>query len=78
MESRHQRREVRIEEDDLAVEHEALLPQRPQRLDELREVPGERAVVPAPKIDVVARAEGEAAEPVPLRLVDVPARRKLV
>src|SRR5207253_10503807 len=63
--------------DDLAVEHESLGRDGEQRLHELREVARERPVVAAPQVDGVAAAEREAAEAVPLRLVEVVADREL-
>src|SRR2546421_3651814 len=57
---------------DLAVEHRALGERAAQLLDELGEVPVERALVAAAELDLVAVAEHDAAEAVPLRLVEHP------
>ena len=53
----------------LAVHHAALGELRP-RLDDLGEVAGHRALVAAAQLDLVAVAEDDRAEAVPLRLVD--------
>src|SRR5690606_36169121 len=63
---------------DLAVHDAALRQGRHQVLDQLGEVPGERAVVAGAELELVAVAEDDAAEAVPLRLVaeaDVPGHR---
>ena len=57
---------------DLAVQHRSLGQRAPQLLDELGEVPVERALVPAAELDLVAVAEHDAAEAVPLRFVEQP------
>ena len=57
---------------DLAVEHRAPGERVPQLLDELGEVPVERALVAAAELDLVAVAEHDAPEAVPLRLVEHP------
>jgi hypothetical protein len=75
----HQRREVELargDQHDLAIQREPRLGERAEPGDELREVARERPAVPAPQLDVVAVAEREAAEAVPLRLVpEAPARQ---
>src|SRR3954452_1268049 len=81
MQAPHQSREIEsaaVYNDQLAVENGAPGRERLQRLDDLGEVPGERLPVPAPQVHRVLRpAECEAAESVPLRLVDEPALRQL-
>src|SRR5512132_296175 len=57
---------------DLAVQHRALGQRATEVLDELGEVPVERALVAAPELDLVAVAEHDAAEAIPLRLVEQP------
>jgi hypothetical protein len=42
-----------------------------ERVDDLRKVPRERAIVSTAEVHVVTVAEREAAEPVPLRLIEV-------
>ena len=59
-------------DDDLAVQHAARRELASQRLDELGEVAGERLLVAAAEGDVVAVAEDDAAEAVPLGLVEEP------
>ena len=56
-------------DDDLAVEDAALGQLGLHRLDELGEVAGHRPLVAAAELDLVAVAEDDAAEAVPLRLV---------
>src|SRR4051794_27480487 len=79
MEPREQRLEVEApapEHDELAVEDGR--PGQPlERSDDLREVAAERPPVPALQLDGASVAEGEAAKPVPLRLVEVLAAREL-
>ena len=61
------------------VDHAALGQARLQRRDQLGEVPGEGALVAAVEHDLVAVAEHDATEPVPLRLVEpAVAERELV
>ena len=60
---------------DLAVDDRTVGQRGAQRLDELREVAGQRLLVAAAELDVVAVAEHDAAEAVPLRLV-APRRRR--
>jgi hypothetical protein len=75
MEARHQRREVEAAEqrrDDLAVEDEGRRGNREERLDELRKVPRERTIVPAPEVDAPIVTERETPKAVPLRLVREP------
>jgi hypothetical protein len=67
----------RARHDDLAVEREPLLRHGAQRGDELREVAGQRAIVAAAQVDLVAAAEGQAAKAVPLGLVRERAARQL-
>ena len=55
-------------DDDLAVEHAALRERRPQRRGQLREVAVERLEVARLRVDLVAVAEDEGAEAVPLGL----------
>ena len=55
--------------DDLAVDDASLRQRRKQRFEQLGEVAGERALVAAGELDLVAVAEDDAAEAVPLRLV---------
>ena len=50
--------------------HRPVGQRRAQRLDELGEVAGERSLVAAPELDLVAVAEDDAAESVPFRFVD--------
>ena len=64
-------------DDELAVEGERTLREREQRLDDLREVAGERALVAAAQVDLAAVAKDEAAEAVPLRLVYGAVEREL-
>src|SRR5918911_461301 len=72
-------REERLEvvRQELAVEDEARLLEPEQRLDDLGEVARERALVAAPQVELVAVPEGEAAEAVPLGLVEVAVERQL-
>ena len=58
-------------DDDLAVDHAAVRQVGPQRLDDLGEVAGQRLLAAAGQLDLVAVAEHDAAEAVPLRLVEV-------
>ena len=60
----------RADDDDLAVEHAALGQVGQEGLDELGEVTRERLLVAAAELDLDAVAEDDAAEAVPLRLVD--------
>src|SRR5918911_5193274 len=76
MQAAEQRLEL-CRHDDLAVECEAVGGQRPQRRDKLGEVPRERTLVAAAQVDVVAVTKDEAAETVPLRLVEVAVARQL-
>ena len=57
-------------DDDLAVDHAPLGELRPHGVEQLGEVPGEGPLVAAAELDLVAVAEDDAAEAVPLRLVD--------
>src|SRR5689334_16738877 len=57
-------------DDDLSVEHTALRQLRAERDDELGKIAIERLEIAALREDVVAVAEHERAEAVPLRLVD--------
>ena len=61
---------------DLAVEDAAGRELLPQGSGQLREVSGERPLVAAAQLDLVAVAEDDAAEPVPFRLVQHPALRR--
>src|SRR5581483_2752624 len=63
--------------DDLAVDDEAPLFDRAQRVDELREVAVERTSVAAAQLHCVAVARGKAAKAVPLGLVEVVADGQL-
>jgi hypothetical protein len=54
---------------DLAVDDAPFGQVRLDRLDDLREVPGHRALVAAPDLDLLLVAEDDGPEPVPLRLV---------
>ena len=56
-------------DDDLAVDHDVVGQLVPDRVDELWEVAGERALVAGAEVHLVAAAEHDAPEPVPLRLV---------
>src|SRR5439155_13902107 len=58
-----------VRNDELTVEDDALGKLREQRLAQLGEVAEEGPLVAALKIEIVAVAEHEAAEAVPLRLV---------
>src|SRR5204862_3899598 len=58
------------DDDDLAVEDAALWQLRLQRWNKLREVAIERSLVATLDVDLVAIAEEERAEAVPLRLED--------
>jgi hypothetical protein len=60
---------VALGDDDLAVDHAALGQRRLDRLDHLGEVAGERALVAAAQLHLVAVPEDDAPEAVPLRLV---------
>src|SRR3954451_19921356 len=62
---------------DLAVQCEASGGQCPERADQLGEVARERSLVAAPQVDLLAVAEDQAPEPVPLRLVEVLTPREL-
>ena len=55
---------------DLAVEDAAGRAAAPQRVEQLREVPGQGPLVAAAELDLVAVPEDDAAEPVPLGLVE--------
>jgi hypothetical protein len=80
MQACHQREEVelvRARDHQLSVQHEPLDRQRKQRLHDLGEVAGARAAVARPQVDLAAVAKGQAAEAVPLRLVQVLAHRQL-
>src|SRR5215203_490840 len=75
-----QRDEVEVfatSDDELAIEHEPLVRQRQQGVDDLGEVARERPLVAAAQVNLAAIAEREAAEAVPLRLVEVVAARQL-
>ena len=61
--------------DELAVEHDLIGQLREQRLAQLGEVAQQRLLVAALEIEVVAVAEHDAAEAVPLRLVEHVGRR---
>ena len=65
----------RADHDDLAVDHAALRQVAPHRLDDLGEVPGHRPLVAAADLDLVAVAEDDRPEAVPLRLVHQVSRR---
>ncbi len=56
--------------DDLAIDHTAVGQRGGERAQQLGEVPGERAFVAARQLDLVAVAEDDATEPVPLRFVE--------
>ena len=56
--------------DDLAVDDATRRKLGADRVDQLREVPVERALVAAGQQDLVAVAEHDAAEPVPFRFVE--------
>ena len=60
----------RAGDDDLPVEHATVGQVGPQRVHQLGEVPGQRLLVAAAQHDVVAVPEDDAAEPVPLGLVE--------
>ena len=60
---------------DLAVDHAPLGQRALQQVDQLGEVAGERPVVARPELELVAVAEHDAAEAVPLRLVEQARRR---
>src|SRR4051794_19260247 len=62
---------------DLAVQCEASGGQCPERADQLGEVARERSLVAAPQVDLLAVAEDQAPEPVPLWLVEVSTPREL-
>src|SRR5215210_3601070 len=79
MQASQQRDEVELlaaGDDEFAVEHELVLRQRQQRLDDLGEVACEWPLVAAAQVDLAAIAEHQAAEAVPLRLVEVVAPRQ--
>ena len=63
---------VAARDDDLAVDHALLGQVRLHRGDDLGEVAGQRPLVAAAELDLVAVAEDDAAEAVPLRLVEQP------
>ena len=65
---RSERQRLALGQDQLAVEHEPLLLQRAQRLDDLGEIAPERLARLRSQLDGLAIAEGEAAEAVPLGL----------
>jgi hypothetical protein len=78
MQARQQRREVEpvwALDEDLPVDGQISLLERAHGVHELGEVARERTSVTADEDDVVAFARGETAEAVPLRLVQVVARR---
>ena len=81
MKAKLQRLEVQtavLRDHDLAVEHAPLGKLRLERLDQLREIPVERLLISALDEQLVAVAENERAEPIPLGLVDPSfARRKV-
>src|SRR5215217_7824920 len=80
MQAREQRLEVeavRSGDDELPVQDEPALRALQQRLDHLGEVAGERTLVPAAQVDLVAVAERETAEAVPFRFVEVRAAGKV-
>jgi hypothetical protein len=80
VEAREERLEVEAgaaRDDQLAVEHEARLGRREQRLDDLGEVARQRTLVATAQVDAVAVTEGEAAESIPLRFVHVAVERQL-
>ena len=60
---------LRRHHDDLAVEHDARRGQRPEGVQQLREIAGHRSRPPAHKLDVSAVAMDESTEAVPLGLV---------
>ena len=60
---------VAARDDDLAVDDALLRQVRLDRRDDLGEVPGQRALVAAAQLDLVAVPEDDAAEAVPLGLV---------
>src|SRR4029450_2476475 len=57
-----------VRDDDLAVHAASLREVRPDRVDDLREVPGHRPLVAAADLDLGSIAEDDGAESVPLRL----------
>ena len=61
---------ARAGDDDLAVDHGQLRERGAQGVEELREVTLEWQAVAALQVDRIALAEDDAAEAVPLRLVD--------
>ena len=63
-----------VRDDELAVEHDAVRQLFEQRLAQLGEVAQQRLLVARLEIELVAVAEHDAAEPVPLRFVDHVAR----
>jgi hypothetical protein len=63
-------------DDDLPVDR-SRHPELKQRFDELGKEPGERPLVAAAQVDAARPAEGEAAEAVPLGLVEVAVARQL-
>src|SRR5476649_1103253 len=65
-------------DDELTVEHTPFGQLRAQRSAQLGEVPQQRLRVPALEVEVVAVAEHDAAEAVPLRLEDDVARRRQI
>src|SRR6476661_7818124 len=73
MDALQERVEVEAEvtggDDDLAVDDATLGQGGAQRVEQLGEVAGERALVAAGQLEVVAVAEHDATEAVPLRLV---------
>ena len=65
-----------VRDDELAVEHDPVGELLEQRLAQLGEVAQQRLLVARLQIEVVAVAEHDAAEAVPLRLVRHLARRR--
>ena len=65
---------LRVDEHDLAVDDAAFGQVRADRLDDLGEVPRHRTLVAAADLDLVTVPEDDRAEPVPLRLVQLPRR----
>ena len=66
-----QRVALPVEHHDLAVDHRALREVGHHRVDDLGEVPGHRPLVAAADLHLVAVAEDDRAEAVPLRLVEL-------
>ncbi len=60
---------VGVRDNDLAIDHAAVRQVGPQGLDHFGEVPGHRALVPAADLHLVAVAEDDRPETVPLGLV---------